>query len=805
MSTTTTTTTITSRAVVLYRQPTTTSRPRVVRLFFRYVPVPTAYDHSHPIKTARVRTDIFNEIARKLMYDPDFLDIWRGRNLFFWAELKFHLIQSRAERKAEDARERATLAMQAPRVTIEAAPTVTESVQFDSPPPSPLPEFEFSPAPSPSASSFSAATSVSSDFADVKLPDVDLLASDVNLFAQSATFSDLFASSSSGRSLHTIDLVPATPVLVVHVSSPPVKVSKSSAFGVDDLQPIKILGAGAFGTVFLAKDRMTGMKLAVKVIPKTTGMLEVFLAEQEALRALAGRRGFLPLHASWHDQQFFYLATEYCANGDLMSEMDRWGRMPALYVRHLAAELILALDDLHTQGMIHRDIKPENILFDDQGHLLVADFGLVRIFGDKTQPPQTRSAPFDVDDADTAPNSTRKACGSLNFMAPEVLKMEPYSYGVDFWAVGVLLFFLLTGRMPFGADFPDRADIIMSSIIGEDIRFEDSDFVESEMQDFVYSLLMKDPAARPSVSAMKDHPLFFDIDWESMAAGTVKPPSVPVPHKTRSSGAGLVIPTGKAYAAGEDPFPNYTYTSPVLRPSPDPVSIPSIPSVSLPSTPSASLPSNPSASPSLASDPRRLSATIPSIPEAAPTKAATEQAPKPRKFEALRNFFSKRFGGNKAGAAKAFTDPTLGASMVIATVQASQSSSLDSSSPYILERNQTSIPSAGSSSSSRSSTSLPPLTIFNILEPECNRTPIPTIPTSESGGWTPQPRITDSMLPRPSSLMLRWMERGFDGAPIKATKRTPAERVRRWFHRVTGTKGGSAAKAVGAKRRVPIV
>ncbi|KAI0067560.1 kinase-like protein [Artomyces pyxidatus] len=757
-----TTTITTSHALVLFRKPSISKTAELARR-------PAA---THP------SIGVLQKMAVKLMYDPDFLDIWRGRNLFFWLELKFHLIQSRAERRAEDARERATLAMQAPRITIEAAPTVTESVLFDSPPPSPLPEFEFSPAPSPSASTFSAATSVASYFADVKLPDVDLLASEVNPFAPSATFPEPLASSSSGRTLHTIDLFPATPVLFVHVSSPPVKVSKSSAFGVDDLQPIKILGAGAFGTVFLAKDRMTGMKLAVKVIPKRMGMLEVFLAEQEALRALAGRKGFLPLHASWHDQRFFYLATEYCANGDLMSEMDRWGRMPALY--------ILALDDLHSQGMIHRDIKPENVLFDDQGHLLIADFGLVRIFGDSTRLPQTRSATFDVND-DTPPNSTRQACGSLNFMAPEMLKMEPYSYGVDFWAMGVLLFFLLTGRMPFGAEFHDRADIVMSSIMGEDIRFEDSDYVDSEMQDFVRSLLAKDPASRPTVHAMKAHPVFSNMDWASMAAGTVKPPSVPVPHKTRSSGAGLVIPSGKAYAAGDDPFPNYTYTSPILRPSPNAIS-----------TPLSPLP--------LVSDPpRRLSKTTTSFtPEAAPTIAATTQAPKPPKFDALRKFFAKRFGGNKT--AKTFTGPILGVitKTVTVTVQAFQSSSTNSSSPHIPQPNLASAPSSHSYSSSRSSNFLPPLTIYNILEPECNRTPIPAIPASESGGWTPQPRITDSMLPRPSSLMLRWMERGFDGTQIKATKRTPVERVRRWLRRATGTMGGSAAKAGGARRCVPI-
>ncbi|KAI0053117.1 kinase-like protein, partial [Auriscalpium vulgare] len=207
---------------------------------------------------------------------------------------------------------------------------------------------------------------------------------------------------------------------------------------IDDLEPIKVLGAGAFGVVYLAKDRVTGKKLAVKV------MKEVLMDEQVAMRKLEGEKGFLQMHASWHDSKHFYIASEYCQHGDLMSEMDRWGKMPEPYVKFIAAELIVTLEKLHSLGMVHRDLKPDNVLFDDAGHVLLSDFGLVKIFDKESA---TTSPAYDADLDKCPPGMTKTACGTLDYMSPEMLFQKPYSHSVDYWALGVLMYFLLTGRV----------------------------------------------------------------------------------------------------------------------------------------------------------------------------------------------------------------------------------------------------------------------------------------------------------------------------------------------------------------------
>jgi len=128
------------------------------------------------------------------------------------------------------------------------------------------------------------------------------------------------------------------------------------------------------------------------------------------------------------------------------------------------AELICALEALHALGIIHRDIKPANVLLTHDGHIVLADFGLVKIFPQHSQSSPKRShhraetvatstgstgiwmhQPYgDIQEPD---HMTREKLGTLAYAAPEVRVGLPYSYGVDFWSLGVLLYVMLTGRV----------------------------------------------------------------------------------------------------------------------------------------------------------------------------------------------------------------------------------------------------------------------------------------------------------------------------------------------------------------------
>ncbi|KAI0052717.1 kinase-like protein [Auriscalpium vulgare] len=629
-----------------------------------------------------------------LMHHPKLLDVWRGAHFVYQVDLRFHYIGRKAERDAEKAR-----------FSIETAPKSLnrleipdKHVEVVSPTSTASPTSVFA---SRNKSSVSSATSIS---------------------VQSCVSEDLTeAPGAPGFPLGPVMCAVSVNDGHAHYTSEPFVFAPTPnnrppcprPLTVKDLKPIKVLGAGSFGTVYLAKDRRTGIDLAVKV------MDEVLLEEHRVLRALETEKGFLQMRASWHDSANFFIATDYCKNGDLATELDRWGKMPELYVRFLAGELLVSLERLHSLGIVHRDIKPENVLFDDAGHLLVADFGLARMFGENQT---TESPAYDVEENKCPRGSTKRACGSLDFMAPEVLQSQAYSYGVDYWSLGVLIYLLLTGRTPFAHGRLDQ-DLLVAAILGEDFSFEESD-VSTAAKDFVRSLLHKDPAQRPTLSAMKAHPFFADVDWLAMAERTAKPPSVPVPHKIRSDGEGLVIPHGTPYYAGEDPLPEFTFTSPILY---DPPQDPSFFPISNSTLQYSSLPATPR--------PEEVQATeIPAKPVKAPLLAEVGR------------FFRRHFGGEKP---KPLDDPALGVITKTVTVTVVVESNANAKSANASSSGEPKDSKAPFIEMDPHRPGFPLLTIYNILEPEENRTPIPSLPSDVS---FPLPTIRDSMLPRFSPL-----------------------------------------------------
>ena len=196
------------------------------------------------------------------------------------------------------------------------------------------------------------------------------------------------------------------------------------------------LGEGSYGTVYRCKHIETDRHFALKVFVTAQvlhhknryGKQEV-MTEKKALIALDGHPSFVRLHFTFQDEDHLYLVIELAGGGALFDEIKRLGSCHVTCARWLTAELVNALEFMHSKRICHRDLKPENILLDEVGHIKLIDFGTAR-FLDATE----ACNPF---------------VGTAEYLSPELLRDEEALEAADLWALGCILFQMLSGSPPF--------------------------------------------------------------------------------------------------------------------------------------------------------------------------------------------------------------------------------------------------------------------------------------------------------------------------------------------------------------------
>nr|XP_019941156.1 PREDICTED: uncharacterized serine/threonine-protein kinase SgK494 [Paralichthys olivaceus] len=201
--------------------------------------------------------------------------------------------------------------------------------------------------------------------------------------------------------------------------------------GHEHFQVLGYIAKGSFGPILKVKDKAKRKTYAVKVIPKSE-ILRLGVLEQSKEEVIVQRQVRHPfvhdLEDCWQTQRHLYIMCDYCSTGDLYTYWQMIGQFTEETVRVFAAELGCALGFLHDFGIIHRDVKMENILLTDNGHLRLADFGLSRRL-------ERGGRAFTI-------------CGTIQYMAPEVLSGGPYNHAADWWSLGILFFSLVTGKFP---------------------------------------------------------------------------------------------------------------------------------------------------------------------------------------------------------------------------------------------------------------------------------------------------------------------------------------------------------------------
>uniref|UniRef100_A0A8D0AQX9 Ribosomal protein S6 kinase n=1 Tax=Sander lucioperca TaxID=283035 RepID=A0A8D0AQX9_SANLU len=327
---------------------------------------------------------------------------------------------------------------------------------------------------------------------------------------------------------------------------------------------LKVLGQGSFGKVFLVR-KVThpdaNQLYAMKVLKKATLKVRdrVRTKMERDILADVNHPFVVKLHYAFQTEGKLYLILDFLRGGDLFTRLSKEvGVIHWIYcfagqkvksfislddkcvsfsplsrscdvilshcfismshasqvmfteedVKFYLAELALGLDHLHGLGIIYRDLKPENILLDEEGHIKLTDFGLCK----------------------EAIDHEKKAysfCGTVEYMAPEVVNRQGHDHSADWWSFGVLMFEMLTGALPFqGKDRKETMNLILKARLGM------PQFLSAEAQSMLRALFKRNPANRLGSGAdgaeeLKRHGFFSTIDWNKLFRRELKPPFRP--------------------------------------------------------------------------------------------------------------------------------------------------------------------------------------------------------------------------------------------------------------------------------------
>eukprot|EP00931_Biecheleriopsis_adriatica_P007748 TRINITY_DN109000_c0_g1_i1.p1 TRINITY_DN109000_c0_g1~~TRINITY_DN109000_c0_g1_i1.p1 ORF type:complete len:968 (+),score=183.23 TRINITY_DN109000_c0_g1_i1:101-2905(+) len=219
---------------------------------------------------------------------------------------------------------------------------------------------------------------------------------------------------------------------------------RNKSVDIKDFKAIRLIGVGSFGAVRLVEHAWTGTRFALKRIRKEHGEVPLVTKRESDLALQANHPFLLSTYAAFETPRSLYILSELISGGQLYEEIQKQKRVCSKkQAQFYIGCLILAIESLHQKSIVYRDIKPENVMISSEGYPKLVDFGLTK----KLEPTNPR---------------TYTVAGTVYYMAPDIIRGEGYSTEVDLWALGVLLFELVCGCMPFGEEGTEDREIIKS-------------------------------------------------------------------------------------------------------------------------------------------------------------------------------------------------------------------------------------------------------------------------------------------------------------------------------------------------------
>mmetsp|Transcript_548 Transcript_548/g.1318 ORF Transcript_548/g.1318 Transcript_548/m.1318 type:complete len:554 (+) Transcript_548:251-1912(+) len=265
------------------------------------------------------------------------------------------------------------------------------------------------------------------------------------------------------------------------------------------------IGSGTYGKVYRACHKATGYTVAIKTLEKTRieqqKMTDKVIRETKILQLLSEGKGHphvVRLHEFIETEKKFYMVLDYCPGGDFFDFLAYRGSVTEDEARALFLQILSGIEYCHNNNVVHRDLKPENLLIDGDCNVKIADFSLANTV-------QLINTPQDI-----FFEKLKTSCGSPNYAAPEIVSGVEYSgFLVDIWSLGVILYSLICGTLPFDDENP----VILFRQIKSGKYPPPPAHVSDACKSLLAAMLAVDPRHRASIARIRSNEWLLAEDY----------------------------------------------------------------------------------------------------------------------------------------------------------------------------------------------------------------------------------------------------------------------------------------------------